>query len=341
MVKKIYSVLLILIFLQLAVYAQTSGIEGHLCADIQIYGGDTIPPVILDSERGWVTVGAVDWEKTHIQQPMENENRKWRLKTTYFLEENRGPATIQIRLRGPSGSPVFTLPWSDGGNYNYNKAYSNWYIDKDLSLGNSGRGYIEARLIAPPHTPLKGKIYSISLEGWDENISGGKAVKTIEEQNNVQLAYTRPLPFSKTAEPSDKENKIEDALEFSLEFIDACINGDLPAYYRLQADPVRSLDTGKALPKYKLTPPNGIPGIKTINDYKRRFEYKIYSADKFRELFPEWFDTSREWVPSENSYLFMGHKDRLSQPVPANADYLVFLVEQDENGDWKVKARPF
>ena len=116
------------------------------------------------------------------------------------------------------------------------------------------------------------------------------------------------------------------------------LTGDIPSYYKPQANTLRSLDTGFAIPKYKQPAPEKIIGVSHIEEYKRRFDYKLYNATQFRELFPEWFNQSRPWIPGGNSYLFLGHIDRIGETK--GIDYLVFLVEPDGNGEWKVIARP-
>ena len=207
---------------------------------------------------------------------------------------------------------------------------------------------MEVRLIAPPRTPLSGKLHAITLEAWDYNQNPEEAIEAASGPS-VNLAYAQPLPMARVknspAAASDFDATNPDigpeaALAFSLSFVEACLTGDLPAYYRTQADPVRSLDDGKAVAKYRLNPPRGIPGITDLDDYKRRYDYELYDSTVYGELFPEWFDTSRPWIPDEKSFLFMGHRDRYSGAFPDGVDYLVFLVQADDEGIWNVVARP-
>jgi len=312
---------------------------GHLSGRIVLFGDASSPPVLLDSERGWVPITAIDWSDNGIPQPLENESRRWRLQTSYEHGPSSGPATVQIRLRGPKQVPTFTHPWSEGADRRAD-AYSNWYEDEGSLTASVNRGYIEARLIAPPRSPLKGKLYSVALEAWDigsgpQNLGGPAGPE-------VELAYTRPLPTVMRGQtpPDDSTPDMEAATNFALAFVESCITGSLPDYYRAQADPVRSLDDGKAIPRYRLNPPVGIPGVADLDDYKRRFDYRLYDSETTRELFPEWFSSQRPWNPSEDSLLFMGHKDRLSGAFPSGVDYLVFLMEQNESGEWEIVARP-
>ena len=317
--------------------------EGQLAEKVILFD-DSVPPAFLESERDWTPVAVFDWTDSSINPASPDVSRRWRLETSYEHGRSSAPVTIQIRLRGANISPIFTHPWSEGAD-RLADAYSNWFEDPDSLIGTGGKGYVEARLIAPPRTPLSGKLYAISIEAWDTyDVTAAPAGKPGPD---VQLAYARPLP---TAHPSpasraDEDAKdpglgIEAALNFSLDFVEACITGNLPAFYRSQSDPVRSLDNGKAMARYRLNPPRSITGIATLADYKRRFDYSIHPAGEFRELFPEWFDTGRPWTPGENAYLFMGHQDRLSGAFPEGVDYLVFLVEPDADGNWKVVARP-
>ncbi|MDT8298559.1 MAG: hypothetical protein RQ801_09685, partial [Spirochaetaceae bacterium] len=74
---------------------------GHLSGRIVLFGDSSSPPVLLDSERGWVPITAIDWSDNGIPKPLENESRRWRLQTSYEHGPSSGPATVQIRLRGP------------------------------------------------------------------------------------------------------------------------------------------------------------------------------------------------------------------------------------------------
>ena len=325
----------ILIF-SMALHAEN---KGYLSESIPLFGGRTAPPVNLNSQDGWSSITSVDWDALNIKDPEEGYERKWRLHTNYELSRSSSPSTIQFRLRSASIVPVFTLPWSEGGDVKED-VYSNWYEDPEALLDEESRFLVEARFITPPRTPVNGRIFSVTLEAWDVRLDGMAAVRSPGE--DVQLAYARPLPTArtdKTTTPDSQESQ-EAALDFALSFVDACITGDLPAYYRSQSDPVRSLDDGKAIPRYRMPPPSRIPGIGNLESYKQRFNYKLYSSETYRNLFPEWFDTSRPWIPGDGAYLFMGHQDRLSNTNPEGVDYLVFLVDTDENGLWKVVARP-
>ena len=156
----------------------------------------------MDSEQGWTPIAAIDWDSRDIDSPLEGVTRRWRLRTNYEYTHSSGPSTIQIRLRGAAAGQTFTHPWSDGADRKAD-AYSNWFEDTDSSLGRAGRGYVEARLIAPPRVPLTGKLFSITLEAWDTNHEFDQgvdfegriqqAVLGVEMEVNKTLAHLFPL----------------------------------------------------------------------------------------------------------------------------------------------------
>ena len=317
----------------------------RLSDSIVLFGNDS-PPLVLNSDRGWIPFGSVDWNGPKAAAATPPDGRRWRLRTSYEHDRAGGPVTLQIRLRGVDDAPTFTHPWSEGTDVRA-EAYSNWYEDSRSALGGSGRGLLEVRLVAPPRQPLTGRLYSVVLEAWDTSDDGTPNPRPAGPE--VQLAYARPLPTARRdtgpvgkagGDTEDPSPNPQAALDFALTFVESCLIGDLPAYYRAQADPVRSLDDGKAIPKYRLNPPTGIPGIVSLEDYKRRFDYRIYPAETYAELFPEWFDEGRPWTPGPDAWLFMGHRDRFSGSFPEGAGYLVFLVEPDADGGWQVVARP-
>jgi len=337
---------LLYLFFILIITGLYSDNEGTVSVEVQLFGNESSPPVTLDSRRGWTVITSVDLDLLGVQTPGLLTERKWRMHTSYEHSRSSSPSTIQIRLRNASSVPTFTHPWSEGADIKAD-VFSNWYEDAELLSGEDTRFVLEARFITPPRTPVTGRIFSVTLQAMDTVSGNEKSVETAIP--DVQLAYARPLPTARTERgPASRQDEDADnpelspaaALNFSLSFIEACITGDLPVYYRSQSDPVRSLDDGKAMARYRLNPPKGIPGIRDLDDYKRRFNYRVYSSEMFSKLFPEWFDTSRPWIPGDNSFLFMGHQDRLSASNTEDIDYLVFLVEADESGHWKVVARP-
>lgn|GEM_PF-655205 len=310
---------------------------GRLAKRITLFGTDLNTPIEISSEKGWIPLSAIDWDSSGIEQHSNLQETKWRLRTSYEHSRASGPSTMQIRLRGTTMGPTFTHPWSEGADRKV-AAYSNWFEFSSQSIKMSGRGYIEARLISPPRIPLSARIYSVILEAWETVPTKGMAPE-------VRLSYANPLPRESPAAPADL-NAVNPKLEplaaesFALSFVEACLTGDLSKYFNAQSDPVRLLDTGKAVAKYKQRPPSSIEGVGTLEDYKSMYDYKLYDAGAISRLFPEWFDVERPWIPGRNSYLFMGHLNKNGKRLPPEIDYLVFLIEADENGDWKVVGRP-
>jgi len=325
---------MVLLGLELPLFSED---EGRLAKKIILFGAKTNTPIEINSERGWTPLAAIDWDSNEIVQYSELQETRWRLRTSYEHGRASGPSTMQIRLRGVTIGPTFTHPWSEGLDRRID-AYSNWFDFSDQSTEFSGRGYIEARLITPPRIPLSAKIHSVALEAWE--ITPSEKMKP-----DVMLSYANSLRRESPAASADagatnpKLNPLA-AEDFALDFVEACITGDFSEYFNFQANPIRLLDTGNAVAKYKQNPPRGIKGVGTLEDYKNMYNYKLYNVDEINQLFPEWFDENRPWVPGENSYLFMGHLSKKGGRLPSEIDYLVFLIEADEEGNWKVVGRP-
>jgi len=324
--------LAVLLGLHLPLFSDDSG---RLASKITLFGAGLNTPIEISSEKGWIPIAAIDWNSNGIEWYSGLQETRWRLRTSYEHRRASGPSTIQVRLRGTAVGPTFTHPWSEGADRKVD-AYSNWFEFSSQSIGLGGRGYIEARLIAPPRIPLSAKIYSVVLEAWEMPPS---------VTPEVRLSYANPLPRKSPAAPADA-NATNPRLgplaaeSFALVFVEACITGDFSKYFNSQANPIRLLDSGRALAKYKQSPPRNIEGVRSLEDYKSMYEYKLYDSDAIRQLFPEWFDENRPWIPGENSYLFMGHLSKNGKRLPPDIDYLVFLIEADEDGNWMVVGRP-
>ena len=251
-------------------------------------------------------------------------------------EDRRRSRCVSGTIRA---NPVFTHPWSESVDRD-TESYSNWYEETSGAISLVNTGIIEARLVAPPRTPLTGILYTAIIEAWD-HVPGNDITQPDRNVPDIRLAYARPLPTSRGEENRTRgDGGPEEALSFALSFVESGLTGDLATYYRSQADPLRSLDDGGAMARYRQAPPPGIPGLNSIDDYKRRFDYRIYDRATYGELFPEWFDGSRAWTPDRDTYLFMGHRSRLDDVVPDDVNYLVFLVGRTDEGSWKVVARP-
>jgi len=338
--NRVYSLFVLGLLFILVILPLAGEERSRLAKEIPLFGGTSASPLRLESDRGWVSVAAIKWDASNSDFLSAENRKKWRLRTSYEHEHAAGQASLQIRLRGIDPGPTFTHPWNVSA-VRRSIAYSNWFEEQEngrVEMG--GTCYVEARLIAPPHTALFGSLFEVTLEVWEEDSAIGASEIPAP---NVHLAYARPLPHASSrseTHPRSGNVSMEASLDFALSFVEASLHGDLASYFRLQANPVRSLDDGTAMAKYRLAPPKSIPGINTIEDYKRHFDYRLYDSNTIRELFPEWFYKDRPWIPSENAYLFMGHRERLRNQLPEGIDYLVFIVEPDSTGKWRVVARP-
>lgn len=313
--------------------------QGVLAKTVVLFNESDGSPSILDSSRGWTSIAVVEWALTERTPVIEESIRRWRIRSRYEHQGSGGPATVQIRILTPDGPSLFTHPWSQNAE-RYAEAYSNWFEDPKHVMDSGERSIVEARLIAPPRTPLTGSLYALSIEAWDLL---PKTVQPSTETSSVHLAYSRTapkIPAPSIINPDVNPPGEERALALALQFVEHCITGDLSAYYRSQADTIYSLDDGSVLQKYRLSLPANIPGVSTLKDYKNRFEYHIYNQSIYSEMFPEWFQESREWIPDNNSYLFMGHIDKYNTENLDDIDFLVFIVGFDEKGQLKVIARP-
>ena len=309
-----------------------------LIDEVLIFGAKN-PPAVLDSTRGWMNVGTVDLRTNALGAPGDRVRRRWRVKSVYEHPRSGGAAALQLRIRDNSADAVFTHPWSERADRGA-ESYSNWYEEMGEAVELENLRVIEARLVAPPRTPLTATLYTVTIEAWDR-LPADEAVQPVYP--DIQLAYARPLPREDGADAPDDSSAWADpneAMSFALSFVEAALTGDLAGYYRSQADPLRSLDDGGAMARYRRAPPAAMRGVDSIEEYKRRFDYRVYDADTFSELFPEWFDASRAWTPGRDTYLFMGNRSRLGERIPEEVDFLTFLVGRDEFGEWKVIARP-
>lgn len=319
--------------IMLAVTSLVFGDDAHVlqAGTLTVFSTDKTPPFILDSSREWIAIAVIEWDEIERNHEKTNTARRWRLRSRYEHQRSSGPATVQIRIRSNSGISVFTHPWAQSADRTA-ESYSNWFEDPKRLVDSGSRSIVEAKLIAPPRTALQGALYAVSLEAWDIvlDASGPK-----RQGLPVNLAYARSLPAIQ-----DERHGPKEALEFALEFVNYCLTGDLASFYRVQAETVHLLGNGRAVKKYRLPPPTGIQGIDSLEEYKRRFDYKLYDAETFGSMFTEWISDSRKWIPGPNSYLFIGNKDVFKESNLDHVDFLVFLIDLDKTGEWKIVARP-
>ena len=302
-------------------------------------------PVVVTDDRGWVDIGKADLGDFFRVPVSDSESiRKWRVVVKYLDENRTGQTTLQIRLRGEGYTTLFTLPWNNISSVP-SEQESNWYMADRMNPQNF-LSVCSARLITPPGTVEPGKIYKITLEAWD--FTKAEERKTYS-YNDTLLASSRllsPLGQQQTHEIGQEPLKGDDpyssvkAEEFALEFVEASLYGDLPSFYRALDNEIHTLSDGQRHSKFIINPPEGVNSAWSMEDYKRDYEYRIYSYEEYAALFPEWFADDRSWTPDRRCFLFMGNKVKEgSFPFFSQEDLLVFMVRRQESG-WKVIARP-
>ncbi len=334
--------LLLMATLSLTIPAQEE--YGTLSGSYTLYDSQDYQPVYINSDGGWIDIGQVYSEEVkNLLPPPAGTLRKWRLKTTYIDESPQGQSTLQIKLRqSGESSPVFTLPWTEQGS-RWQEKNSNWYIpyssdgrllDKNATLC--------VRLIAPPRSSSPGKVYKIELEAWDFTDSSLEASDTKPE---IRMAFSSPAALmspdpARTASPPLQEGETrEKALAFSLEFVRYNIEGNLPGFYKSLDDQIHILNTGLNQSKYRVAPPASDLAGYTVADYKESYRYHLYSYKEYAALFPDWINSSRNWVPDENCYLFLGTEVKFGREDFMKGQNLVFMVEFVE-GEWKITGIP-
>ena len=333
---------LILIGFSLWLFAEEAG--GTLSGSFTLYDSQNYQPVYINSDGGWTDIGQIySDEIARIDSPLPGTLRKWRIKTTYIDESSQGQSTLQIRLeQNNKPDSVFTLPWTEGGS-RWQENNSNWFIpySEDGSLIDRN-ATLAVRLIAPPRSSTPGKVYKIKLEAWDftdASILPGETAPSIRMAFSSPKSLMNPVPDraarSEVSESADRER----ALAFSLEFIEYTLEGNLPGFYKSLDDKIHQLKTGLIESKYRIAPPAADLSAYTIRDYTNSYRYHLYSYDEYIDLFPEWADPRRKWVPDENCYLFLGTELKPGQRDFMKDQNLVFMVRFNE-GEWKITGIP-
>ena len=336
MIKRFLIVLLTL--LPVFLFAE----EGTKAGSITLYDSRNSQPFTVNSDGGWMDISPVYNEAfNRLQPPLPGDLRKWRVKTTY-IDESRstGQSTLQVKLRPYNDTAaVFTLPWTEKAS-RWQEKNSNWYIPYS---GNGmileGNGVLSVRLIAPPRSASPGKIYKIELEAWDFH---GEADVPVRATPELNMAFSSPADFSIPRERNAAGNRQElkeKAEAFALDFIQANISGDLPAFYKALSENLKILETGLSRDRYRVAPPAADLSAYSLADYKRNYRPHIYSYEEYAELFPQWFEEGRRWSPDESCYLFLG-----TEVLPGRTDFmdgenLVFMIRFN-GGDAKIIALP-
>lgn len=343
--KKIQLVLLIgLLFFPL--YGEKNSQE-KLVFSTLLYGSQSDIPLQINSERDWVDLTQIKTEEINsLKAPEEGFIRKWRILTVYSDDTVSGQSTIQVKLRTEGKrTPLFTLPWSEGKN-GWKKKYSNWFqtdFEGHLSLLGD-QGVTSVRLIAPPGVSTPGIIYKIELEAWDmQEIDAEKSIQSL-----VQMASTAIIPeiHAVNRVAGDKEKPLvrkepdeNQALRFSLNFINESLKGNLPAFYNSLNDKVYSLETGDSGSPYRVPPPARQYDNFDFSDYTENYQARIYSYNEYSEVFPQWLDKNRAWTPDHNTWLFHGSAVKKGKAAILHDEILVFMVKKIDN-EWKIIALP-
>jgi hypothetical protein len=342
MKRALYFSLLLILLVPVAAEEYIS----NLVYDQTIFEDAGNNPIIVSDERGWVDIGQADLSNFfRIKTSSHDSTRKWRVVVTYLDENRTGQTTLQIRFRGEGFTTLFTLPWSQINSVPFSEE-SNWFIAERMAP-QSYNSLCSARLISPPGASQPGKIYKITLEAWEFSKKVERETLSYED---TLLASTRVLkPMGQKdlnqvkdeiAEEKNKIDKVE-ALEFSLDFVEASLYGNLPEFYRMLNDEVHSLSTGNNYSKFVINPPEGVKSRWSLDDYKNDYDYRIYSYDEYTELFPEWISDQRDWTPDSTCYLFMGNSIKENKfAFFSQEDLLVFMVSYDSKNEWSVVAQP-
>lgn len=345
--KKNLLIILIGFFITATALISESISEETLIFSTVLYGNENDTPFNLNSDNDWVDISTIDTARINsLEDPQDGITRKWRIKSTYSDKTIAGQSTVQVKLRTNSRKiPIFTLPWSEGGN-GWKENYSNWFqtdFEGHLPLlGDSGVSSV--RLIAPPGSSIPGLIYKIELEAWDINI--------VEKDENIlsiiQRASMNVIPEIRAVnlEASDKEKRLqrkvpdkEQALSFALTFINDSLNDDLPAFYSSLNETVYSLETGNGDSKFRVNPPqNNYSGF-TLSDYSNSYETKIYQYSEYIKMFPQWINENRRWKPDRNTFLFHGSTLKEGKEAVLSDGLFVFMCKQIDD-EWKLVAIP-
>ena len=339
---KKYLSILILCILPIMLFSQDE--EGRLRTTITLYDSQDYQPAFIYSDGGWTEIGQIIPDKVrNLTPPSAGSLRKWRIRTTYIDESPQGQSTLQIQLKQKnSGSPVFTLPWTEKGS-RWQEKNSNWYIPftQEGSLIEEN-ATLAVRLIAPPRSNSPGKVYKIELEAWDfqdGSIAAGDSTPAIRMAFSSPAALMSPDPARTAVKHEEAGPGREEALKFALSFVQFNLEGNLPGFYKSLDDQVHILNTGLSQSKYRVAPPADDLSTYSIGDYKNSYRHHLYSYDEYAALFPSWINPDRRWTPDTECYLFLGTELKPGKEDFIKGENLVFMVKYIE-GEWKITGIP-
>lgn len=251
--------------------------------------------------------------------------RKWRINCGFSDMAINAQSSIQMKFEPHSGKAIiFVLPWQKQSIAYRDGERSNWFIPTGSSNPFIGGGIASLQIVTQVDYNASVSVQRLVLEGYD-----------IKVTDPVKRA-TAPTPFLGSSETRVYK---QDALKAALDFVHYSLRGDVALYYEFLDAKVYALDNGKEYSPYHWAPPQFDYGEISRTAYTENYNYYVYDYEEIRQIYPEWFDASREWVPESNSFLFVGTTLRKGGEAFVRDNILAFVLKY-KNNEWKVVARP-
>jgi len=330
-----------LLFFVLLNTAYTDETEDWRLVDKKIvYSSDNSNYINLSANSQWVKIGSMNEPFVEdFPPPAEGYVRKWRIFSKYSDSDPSIKTSFQIKfMTSTFKRPTFTFTRPLGFNGDL-EGFSDWFQFEDGSKSRiyDGDAAIYARIISPPTTINKGKIYRIELQAWDK----------LSEEAKIKSASGRALPSVDISNKLKSDNAIktvEQANDFALQVMATIFNKDEKEFTELISDKCYSLEYGTVYYKNNFPLYENLKEITkdtyiTMASYKDNYKPQLISYDEYIELFPHWIDKNREWRPSKNDFLFLGNMMKKSGERVLKTQMAVFMIGFD-NGKWQIKAIP-
>lgn len=294
----------------------------------------------LTANTKWVKLGSIS--KPFVENfppPAEGYIRKWRISSRYSDSDPSIRTSFQIKFmtstfKRPTFS--FTRPLGYNGKL---EGFSDWFQFEDGSNSRiyNGNASVYARIISPPTTANRGKIYSVELQAWD------KLSKSADIKNAAGKALPGTNIFSRLSKSKKIKTKTQ-ATEFAYQVMSTIFNKDNKEFYELLSDKCYSLEYGTVYYKDNFPLYNDLEEITkntyiTLTTYKNNYKPQVISYNEYSELFPHWVKSNREWIPGGNDFLFLGNMIKKSGTKLLKTRMAVFMIGFD-NGKWQIKAIP-
>ncbi|MDA3851667.1 MAG: hypothetical protein PF447_10385 [Spirochaetaceae bacterium] len=301
-----------------------------------VYANQGENPLNIHQGEQWNNLGLIDFSNLKREASFQQNGFNYQIRFKVLINEamNCEKSAIQIRFSQSGENSIYHVPL-DGIQRSGDLRYSNWYISSEEFAQLPWRGAVAIRLLTPPGQSVDVEILSLEMELW------GNPVVDNEENGNIALASAGS--FIGAVEKQDQSEQREeylsasDAMDFSLDFIESIITGNIPTFFAALDDQIYSLNTGNSYSRFRINPPEGWDNY-SIQDYLLQFQPKLISYNQYIELFPQWAESDRDWNPNPYTYLFMGNITSL-EGLEESTDLLVFMVGR-VNGQIKVIARP-